>query len=129
MAAPKRKRVCVSPQQKLDDLQHLDHGESVVKLASKLGVGVTTVKDWKKNCKDLETYSTTVEIEDALKNREMLKKPKLELVDDAVWVWFCQERCKGTLLSSPIIKENVIKLYKKLGGLVENFNASECWLH
>lgn len=59
----------------------------------------------------------------------MLKKPKLELVDDAVWVWYCQERCKGTPLSSPIIKENVIKLYNKLGGLVENCNASEFWLH
>ena len=74
MASLKRKRVCVSLQQKLDALQRLDHGESVAKLASELGVGVTTVKDWKKTRKDLESYSMTVETEDALKNRKMLKK-------------------------------------------------------
>lgn len=51
MASQKRKRVCVSLQQKLDALQRLDNGESVVTLACELGVGVTTVKDWKKTVK------------------------------------------------------------------------------
>lgn len=74
MASQKRKRVCVSLQQKLEVLQRLDRGESLVKLAAELGVGVTTVKDWRKNREDLESYSMTVETEDALKNRKMLKK-------------------------------------------------------
>lgn len=74
MASQKRKRVCVSLQQKLEVLQRLDRGESLVKLAAELGVGVTTVKDWRKNREDLESYSMTVETEDALKNRKMFKK-------------------------------------------------------
>lgn len=129
MTTKNRKRVCVSLQQKLDVLQRLDHGESVIKLASELGVGVTTVKDWKKNRKDLEAYSTTVETDGALKSRKMLKRPKLELVDEALWVWFCQERRKGTPLSGPIIKEKAIKLHEKLGRDLETFSASEGWLH
>lgn len=129
MTTKNRKRVCVSLQQKLEVLQRLDHGESVIKLASELGVGVTTVKDWKKNRKDLEAYSTTVETDGALKSRKMLKKPKLELVDEALWVWFCQERRKGTPLSGPIIKEKAIKLHEKLGRDLETFSASEGWLH
>lgn len=68
MENQKRKLVCVNLQQKLDVLQRLDSGESVFKLAKELGVGVTTVKDWKKNRKDLESFSMTVETDDALKN-------------------------------------------------------------
>lgn len=59
----------------------------------------------------------------------MLKKPKLELVDEALWVWFCQERRKGTPLSGPIGKEKAVKLYEKLGGTLDKFNASDGWLH
>lgn len=129
MASQKRKRVCVSLQQKLEVLQRLDRGESLVKLAAELGVGVTTVKDWRKKREDLESYSMTVETEDALKNRKMLKKPKLELVDEALWVWFCQERRKGTPLSGPLVKEKAVKLFEKLGGDVETFQASEGWFH
>lgn len=129
MATQKRKRVCVTLKQKLEVLQRLDRGESLVKLAAELGVGVTTVKDWRKNRKDIETYSMTVETEDALKNRKMLKKPKLELVDEALWVWFCQERRKGTPLSGPLVKEKAVKLFEKLGGDVETFQASEGWFH
>lgn len=55
----------------------------------------------------------------------MLKIPKLELVDKAIWVWFCQERCKGTPLSSLILKEKAVNLYEKLGGTLDKFNASE----
>ena len=129
MATQKRKRICVSLHDKLSALQRLDSGESVAKVSADIGVGITTVKDWKKNRKELEAYSMTVETEKALKNRKMLKKPKLELVDDALWVWFCQERRKGTPLSGPIVKEKALKLYEKLGGDSESFNASEGWLH
>lgn len=59
----------------------------------------------------------------------MAKKPKLELVDEALWVLFCQDRRKGTPLSCPIVKENAVKLYEKLGGTLDKFNASEGWLH
>lgn len=65
----------------------------------------------------------------ALKNRKTLKKPKLELLDNALWTWFCQKRRKGTPLSGLIIKEKALILHKKLE--VEDqftFTASEVWL-
>lgn len=126
---PKRKRVVCTIEQKLNVLQRLDKGESVAKLASEIGVGITTIKDWRKNRKDLESFCLTVEGEKAVKNRRTLKKPKLEVLDDAVWVWFCQERCKGTPLSGPIIKEKAFQLHKKLGGDESDSTASEGWLH
>lgn len=36
---------------------------------------------------------------------------------------------KGTPLSGPIVKPKAIKLYEKLGGTPDKFNASEGWLH
>lgn len=59
----KRKRVVVSIKQKLDDLQRLDRGESVRNIASEYGVGVTTVKDWKKNRATFEAFCTLIESE------------------------------------------------------------------
>lgn len=46
--ATKRKRIVCTIEQKLKVLQRLDKGESVAKLSSELGVGVTKIKDWKK---------------------------------------------------------------------------------
>lgn len=43
----------------------------------------------------------------------MLKKPKLYVLDGAVWVWLCVERSNGTSVSDPIIKENTAILEKR----------------
>lgn len=128
MSGVKRKHVTLSLSEKLIVLQRLDKGESLQKIAKEINVGITTIKDWRKNRKNIESYSVTVESEKSLKNRKTLKKPKQELLDDAMWVWFCQERRKGTPLSGPIIKEKAFILQKKLEGDGE-FTASEGWLH
>jgi len=61
-------------------LQRLDKGESLQKIAKELNVGVTTIKYWRKNRKDIESYTVTIDGENALKKRKTLKKPKLELL-------------------------------------------------
>lgn len=69
----------------------------------------------------------TIDGENALKKRKISKKPKLELLDNTLWMWFCQERRKGTPISGPIIKEKAIALHKKLEAGSE-FTASESWI-
>lgn len=127
MSGMKRKHVTLSLNEKLAVLQRLDKGESLQKIAKELNVGVTTIKDWRKNRKDIESYTVTIDGENALKKRKTLKKPKLELLDNALWMWFCQERRKGTPISGPIIKEKAIALHKKLEAESE-FAASEGWI-
>ena len=64
MATQKRKHVlCMLQQlqQKLEVLERLDKGESLQKLTLDLGIGVTSIKDWKKNRKELECHSLSVE--------------------------------------------------------------------
>lgn len=108
-------------------LQRLDKGESLQKMAKELNVGITTIKVWRKNRKDIESYTMTIDREKALKNRKTLKKPKLELLDSALWMWFNQERRKVSPTSGPIIKEKPIILHKKLEVGTE-FTASEGWI-
>ncbi|KAF2899297.1 hypothetical protein ILUMI_06877 [Ignelater luminosus] len=127
MLGVKRKHVTLSLNEKLAVLQRLDKGESLQKIAKELNVGVTTIKDWRKNWKDIESYTVAIDSENALKNRKTLRKPKLELLDNALWMWFCQERRKGTPISGPIIKEKAIALHKKVEAGSE-FAASEGWI-
>lgn len=127
MSGVKRKHVTLSLNEKLAVLQRLDKGESLQKIAKELNVGVTTLKDWRRNRKDIESFTVTIDNENALKNRKTLKKPKLELLDNALWMWFGQERRKGTPISGPIIKEKAIALHKKLNAENE-FTASEGWI-
>lgn len=90
---------------------------------------MTTIKDWRRKRKELESFSMTVD--DDQSARKTLKKPKLEILDDAVWIWFNQERRKGTPLSGPIIQEKAIALHSKISGqssTVDTFTASEGWL-
>lgn len=123
----KRKHITLSLSEKLAVLQRLDKGESLQKIAKELNVGVTTIKDWRKNRKDIESHTMTIDGENALKNRKTLKKPKLELLDSALWMWFSQERRKGTPISGPILKEKAIILHKKLE-VGSEFKASEGWI-
>ncbi|XP_039290978.1 jerky protein homolog-like [Nilaparvata lugens] len=127
MSGVKRKRLVVTMEQKLKAIERLDKGESVNSISDELGVGVTTVKDWKRNKKSIQDYCTQIESEKILTSRCTLKKPTNKIVDDALWLWFTQERRKGTPISGPILKEKAMALHAK----IENcgtFRASDSWL-
>ncbi|XP_039285834.1 tigger transposable element-derived protein 2 isoform X10 [Nilaparvata lugens] len=127
MSGVKRKRLVVTMEQKLKAIERLDKGESVKSISDELGVGVTTVNDWKRNKKSIQNYCTQIESEKILTSRCTLKKPTNKIVDDALWLWFTQERRKGTPISGPILKEKAMALHAE----IENcgtFTASDGWL-
>lgn len=123
----KRKRTFVTMEQRLQALERLDKGESVQSVCRDLMVGKSTVNDWRRNRKSIESFCTHIETDKVLASRCTLKKPKHELVDDALWTWFMQERRRGTPMSGPILKEKAILLHSKLGE-EGDFVASEGWL-
>lgn len=122
-----KKHVFLTVRDKLDALERLDKGESVIKIAKELKVGETTVRNWRKNRVNLQEYSIQLDSDETLKLRRSMKKPKLEILDDALWVWFMQERRRGTPLSGPLIKEKAILLHEKMK-TNEEFTASDGWL-
>lgn len=123
----KRKHTFVTMDQKLQVLQRLDKGESVQSICQEFNVGKSTVNDWRRNRKSIETFCTQIETEKVLSTRCTLKKPNNELVDDALWLWFMQERRRGTPISGPILKEKAVILHSKLQD-ASTFSASEGWL-
>ena len=122
-----RKRVVISIAQKLNALEHLDKGESVQLICNELGVGKSTVNDWQRNRNSLQDYCMQVESQKVLKSHCTTRKPTNEIVDDALWVWFIQQRRKGTPISGPILKEKALCFHKKLENQAE-FVASDGWL-
>ncbi|GBN97025.1 hypothetical protein AVEN_129153-1 [Araneus ventricosus] len=111
----KRKRVAVFMELRLDALERIDKGESLKSIALYFGVGESTINDWKKKRKEIESFCSKLETKGALESRFTLKKSKLEKLDHALLLLFNQERANGKPISGPIIKEKAVLLHKKMG--------------
>uniref|UniRef100_A0A1B6G8K7 HTH psq-type domain-containing protein n=1 Tax=Cuerna arida TaxID=1464854 RepID=A0A1B6G8K7_9HEMI len=101
--ASKRKHSSCTVEQKLKALKRLDNGESLTKIAAEIGVGKATVSDWKKNRLKIEQFSTTTS-KKTLKDRHHVTVSVNEKIDEAVFLWFSQERQKGVPISGPLIQ-------------------------
>lgn len=123
--ATKRKHNTLTLKDKLETLKRLDSGESVTKLAKELNVGKATICDWKKNRAKLQQYCTTSS-ESTLENRQTARQSQYDKVDEALFLWFSQERERGTPLSGPIVQEKAIQLNMLLNG-ENSFTASTGW--
>jgi hypothetical protein len=73
-----------------------------------------------------QSFSVTVEAGVSLESRKPLKKPKLDVLDEALWIRFCQERQKGTPISGPIIKEKSLNLIIKMGDQMRSLRQVKC---
>ncbi|GFY09169.1 jerky protein homolog-like [Trichonephila clavipes] len=107
-------------------LKCLDKGEGVTKLATEFNVGKAIICDWRKNRRKLEQYCANSSGE-TLENRQTAKQSLYDKVDNALHIWFTQERQRGTPLSGPIIQEKAIQLNKLMNGDA-SFSASIGWL-
>lgn len=58
MRGAKRKRVVVSMKERLRAIERLEIGESVKLISDEFGVGVTTVKDWRRNKNAIQDFCT-----------------------------------------------------------------------
>ena len=63
--------------------------------------------------------------------KEIVRDPNFEKLDQACHVWFLQQRSKGAPVSGPVLKEKALQLsallYPDLN--VDSFKASSGWLH
>lgn len=114
-------------QKKLEAIFRIDKGDTLKNIAAEYGVGVSTVCDWKKNRKDIEDFCAKMVSKDSLKTRSTARKAENENLDDALYMWFMQERERGVPLSGPIIQEKALSLNRKLRG-DPAFTASVGWL-
>ncbi len=134
----KRKRNVVAIETKLKAIQRIDDGDTVANIASDLGVGTSTVSDWKKNRKQIEEWCSIHPESSSSGNksnkRKTMKSSEHEMVSEALYVWFCQKRNQGLPISENILREKALLFHARLKSPDdtvperEQFTVSHSWL-
>lgn len=118
----KRKRVVITIKQKLEAVRLVENGSLLRNVAADYGVGISTVSDWVKSKSKLLQHSSKIP------NRKTMKPAEYEKINEALFLWFTQQRVKGMPLSGPIIQEKAKILAEMLGEDGKDFTASSGWL-
>lgn len=124
----KAKRKFVSIKEKLTALKRIDQGESLKKIAADYGVGETTVGDWRRNRNKIEQFSSVKCVDLTTSDRKSMKKSEYEKTSEALFLWFSQQRQKGSPISGPILQEKALFFRNKLDEGEKDFTASTGWL-
>ncbi|XP_054275152.1 tigger transposable element-derived protein 2-like [Macrosteles quadrilineatus] len=125
----KRKKVTLSMEEKLRALQRLDAGEPLRIIAKDLGVGRSTVSDWKKHRLEIERWYANQTGNSSIKARKTMRKGKHARVEKALYHWFEYNKSKGFPVSGQLLQQKALHFKEKIDGEEgEQFSASEGWL-
>ena len=94
-------------------------------------LGKSTVSDIKRGRKKIMKFGATESTDPScLKKRCIVRKANDEVFDNAMHLWFTQERLKGTPLSGTLVMEKARMLYSQLypGKSEDDFKTSTGWL-
>jgi Trp operon repressor len=125
----KRKHVTLTIINKLKVIEQLESGVSGRKIAEKFGIGQQTVSDIKKQKESIKTFALKFDVasdKSSVSNRQTLKKPKEVLLEEAVLMWYSQQRSSGVGVRGVEIKATAEKFAKHLK--LNNFTCSSGWL-
>lgn len=125
--AEKRKKTVVTMEERFRALKRLDAGETAKKIAVEMGVGTSTVSDWKKSRNEIEKWCSSQASTTGIKKLKMMKKAPNNHINECLYLWFTQRREQGLPISGPLLKEKALHFNKEIGG-DNDFKASEGWL-
>ncbi|XP_014679538.1 PREDICTED: jerky protein homolog-like [Priapulus caudatus] len=129
---PKRKRVVLKVEQKLDIIRRLENGATQARIAEEFGIGTSTVSDIFKQRDTLKKFVSETAVFEVAAKRKVMRSAINEAVDQATYCWFLQQRASNTPLSGEFIKAQALKFNKiclrdGTGGNPD-FKASCGWL-
>ena len=104
----KRKRTISN---KLKMCQLVKGGRTLQSVADEYDVGKSTVHDIVKSEEKLQAFQKEIKDGDCIKKRKTVKKADLLVLDKSVYLWFVQQRCKGTPISGPLLTSKALQLY------------------
>ena len=102
--AQKRKRNVLTIEQKLDIFKLIATGTSYTLISERYGIGRSTVVDIKKNQNKLEGFSKKM-VDMGMKKAKTMKIGEYQKLDEALYIWFRQQREKGMPVTGPILTE------------------------
>ncbi|KAK2579937.1 hypothetical protein KPH14_007617 [Odynerus spinipes] len=120
----KRKRIVLNLSEKCDILKRLKNGESGAALAKEYNVGKSTISGIKLNEDKILQYNANIL---SASQKKVMSTAENYHLENAIFLWFLQQRAIGTPISGPIICEKALQLHEKMGGNT-NFKASNGWL-
>lgn len=121
----KRKHKTLTIKEKSDILDRLNRNESFSSLASEYGVGRSTIYGIQKNRESIQQFVSTTDCGPG--KRQTLKKAEHPDVEEALYMWFLQERNRYTPISGPILAMKARFFYKEITKK-DDFVASHGWL-
>lgn len=121
----KRKHKTLTIKEKNEILDRLNRNESFSSLASEYGVGRSTIYDIKKNRENIQKFVSTTDCGPG--KRQTLRKAENPEVEEALYMWFLQERNRNTPISGPILAMKAKFFYKEITKK-DDFVASKGWL-
>lgn len=128
-ASEKRKRLVLTLPKKIELVKRMEKGESRSKLMAEFGVSSSTLYDLKKQkAKLLAFVASTESPTSLLEKRKSLKRPKLDELDRALYLWFTAQRSEGKPVTGPMVILKAKKLKADLG-IETECNFSLGWLH
>uniref|UniRef100_H3A5N1 HTH CENPB-type domain-containing protein n=1 Tax=Latimeria chalumnae TaxID=7897 RepID=H3A5N1_LATCH len=124
----KRKRSVLDLKQKLQILEDLERGEKVIDVAQRYKIGNSTVSIHKAGDK-LWNFAAAMGSSVRVEERKTMHVSRDEALDKAVYMWFVQNRIRGTPIPGPILKEKAKHFHRDLNGEEAGFTASDGWLN
>lgn len=85
----------------------------------------STINDGRRNRRSIEDMCSKIESEKSLAVRCTNKKPVCDIVDEALWMWFVQERRRGTPISGPILIEKALVIHGKIENAIVGKSVME----
>ncbi|XP_066257537.1 jerky protein homolog-like [Euwallacea similis] len=125
MEQNKRKKIVVLIEEKLKAIRRIEAGETIKVVARDYGVGEVTVGDWKRNCTKIEKWC--INQASSSSGRKSMKTGDYERVNEALFMWFNQQRSKGMSLSGPILQQKALMISRHFLE-IDQFTASSGWL-
>ena len=109
----------------------MEKGESRAKLMAEYGVGSSTLYNQKKKKKkkrtNLSFVASTYGPTGKIQKRKMLRGPKMQELDSALYMWFQARHSEGKAVSEPALTDEVKKLKEDLE-IEGECNFSMGWL-
>lgn len=110
----KRPRKVLSLKEKIDIIKSLEGGVTVESLKTKYGIGISTIYDIRTNKEKIINFYAKADSLVKMKNRKTVRSSKNPSVEEALYIWFRQNRNAGVPISGPMILEKAKFFHERL---------------
>ena len=115
-------------EQKCDIITQIRSGKaSLSSLATKYGVGRSTISDIKRNAERILRFRREKLEMGMSRSAKIVRAGEFKELDKALFVWLKPKRAQGIAVTRPLLCEKALELSKLIYGDNSSFSASEGW--